>query len=190
MATDVEICSNALLLLGAEPISSFTEESEDAGRCANIYPLAKAEVLRAHNWNCCTRRKILSPETTTPDFDWRYQFARPSGWIRTLQVGYADQPLDYVTEGTKILANTNVLPIVYVADVSEGEWDALLVSVMVKRMELALAYPVTKSTSLRDSLKMEFYAKGVGVLAKAMTVDGQENPAESWGDSPLIQVRG
>jgi hypothetical protein len=53
-----------------------------------------------------------------------------------------------------------------------------------------LAYPITKSTSLRDSLKQEFYAKGVGIFARAKTVDGQENPPEDWNDSPFLNVRG
>jgi len=190
MATDVEICSNALLLLGAKPIASFQEVSDAARICANIYPLAKRDILRKHNWNCATKRVVLSPETTAPAFDWSYQFARPSDWLRTIQVGYQGQELEYVIEGVRLLANTNVLPLVYVAEVTEGEWDSLLTQVMVKRMEMDLAYPITKSTSLRDSLKQEFYAAGVGVLAQAKTIDGQENPPESWNDSPFLQVRG
>lgn len=190
MATDVEICSNALLLLGDKPIASFADGTPRAAICANVYGLAKADILRRHPWNCALKRVILSPESTAPAFDWKYQFARPSNWLRTLQVGYQDQMLDYVIEGVRFLANTNVLPLVYVANVTEGEWDALLISVMVKRMEMDLAYPITKSTSLRDSLKQEFYANGIGVLAQAKTIDGQENPPESWGDSPFLQVRG
>jgi hypothetical protein len=190
MASDVEICSNALLLLGARTIASFTEVSDAAKLCANIYPLAKRDILRRHNWNCCLKRVVLSPEVTNPAFDWKYQFARPNNWLRTIQVGYRGDELEYVMEGVRILANTNVLPLLYVADVTEGEWDSLLVNVMVKRMEMDLAYPITKSTSLRDSLKQEFYAKGVGVLAQAKTIDGQENPPEDWNDSPFLQVRG
>lgn len=190
MATDVEICSSALLLLGDNPIASLAESSPRARICANVYPLAKADILRRHPWNCATKRVILAPESTPPDFDWAYQFARPSNWLRTVQVGYRDNPLDYTVEGVRLLANTNVLPFVYIANVTEGEWDSLLTSVMIKRMEADLAYPITKSTSLRDSLKQEFYQPGIGVLAQAKTIDGQENPPEDWGDSPFLQVRG
>lgn len=190
MASSIEICSAALLLLGDNTIASFTETASRARLCANLYPLAKRAVLRAHPWNCTIRRVILAPEAATPTFDWGYQFARPSGFLRLLQVGYDGAPLDYVVEGVRILANTNVLPIVYQSEVTEGEWDALLTDVMIKRMELDLAYPITKSTSLRDSLKQEFYQPGVGILARAKAVDGQENPPESWDDSPFLRVRG
>ncbi len=60
---------------------------------------------------------------------------------------------------------------------------------MTARMRLALAYPVTKSASLRDSMKEEFYRRGSGVLAMARAQDGQENPPEDWSDSPLLQAR-
>lgn len=190
MATDVEICSNALLLLGAAPISSLTENTTAGRICANTYKLAKLDILRRHPWNCAIRRVVLAPENVTPAFEWKYQFLRPTNWLRTLQVGYGGYSLEYAMEGTRIMANTNQLPLKYVADVTEGEWDTLLTHVMIKRMEMDLAYPITKSTSLRDSLKQEFYAKGVGVLAQAKTVDGQENPPEDWNDSPFLTVRG
>lgn len=190
MATDVEICSNALLLLGAAPIASLSENTPAGRICANTYALAKLDILRRHPWNCCVKRVVLAPEVSQPPFDWKYQFARPSNWLRTLQVGYRGQQIDYAMEGVRIMANVNVLPLLYVANVTEGEWDSLLTHVMVKRMEMDLAYPITKSASLRDSLKQEFYAKGVGVLAQAKTIDGQENPPEDWNDSPFITARG
>lgn len=190
MATDVEICSNALVLLGDDPIASLADGTPRAKACANIYALARADILRRHPWNCAIRRVILAPESATPPFDWKYQFARPDGWLRTVQIGYRDQQLDYAVEGVRIMANTNVLPMVYIANVTEGEWDALLTSVMIKRMEVDLAYPITKSTSLRDSLKQEFYQPGLGVLSQAKTIDGQENPPQDWNDSPFLNVRG
>lgn len=189
MASSVEICSSALLLLGDSPIASFTESTARARYCANLYPIAKRAILRAHPWNCAIKRVNLAPESTTPAFGWRYQFARPSGWLRTIQVG-EDGELEYQMEGVRFLANTNVLPLVYVEEVSESSWDALLTDLMVKRMEMDLAYPITKSTSLRDSLKQEFYQPGVGVLARAKAVDGQENPPEDWNDSPFLSIRG
>jgi hypothetical protein len=190
MASDVEICSNALLLLGDSPIASFTEGTLRSRYCANLYPIAKRAILRAHPWNCTIKRVILAPEASTPAFDWGYQFVLPSGFLRLLQVGEAANPIDYSFEGSRILADTNVLPIVYVKEESEAAWDSLLTDVMVKRMEMDLAYPITKSASLRDSLKQEFYARGVGVLARAKSVDGQENIPESWDDSPFLSVRG
>lgn len=191
MATKEEICTNALMLLGDSPIASFNENTPRARLCANLYPIAKRAILRAHPWNCAQRRVQLAPLASAPAFDWRFQFALPGDFLRVVQVGQSwTAGEDYLIEGNRILANTSVLPLVYVAECTESVFDSLLTGVMVKRMELDLAYPITKSTSLRESLKEDFYRKGTGVLAQAKAVDGQENPPESWGDSPFISVRG
>lgn len=189
MATDVTICSAALLKLGDEPIANLNEPTRRAKLCANIYPLAKLEVLRSHPWNCAVKRVVLTQLAETPASDWAYQFALPGDFLRLMQVGYVGDPLDYSFEGGRVLANVATLPIVYVADVTEGKFDSLLVQVMTLRMEMELAYPITKSTSLRDSLKQEFYAPAIGVLARAKNIDGQENPPEDWSYSTLIESR-
>lgn len=189
MATDITICSNALMLLGDDPIASLADNTKRATLCANLYPIARKEILRAHPWNCLITRVQLAPRSDTPPFGWSKWFNKPGDWIRTLGVGRDGCQDDYVSEGGRFLANTNVLSLIYTADKLEGDWDDLLVSVMTKRMELALAYPITKSTSLKDSLEGALYSRA-GILAMAKRIDGQESPPEDFGDSPLISIRG
>jgi hypothetical protein len=191
MATAVQICSNALMLLGDDPIASLSEDTPRARFCANLYPIARADILRSHPWNCLVTRVLLTPRTDTPPFgNWSAWFDKPGGFLRVLSVGDDDCPEDYSFESNRFLANTSSLKLKFLEDKTEGLWDANLTNLMVKRMELDLCYPITKSTSLRDSLKSEYHAKGVGVLARAKSVDGQENPPDTFGDSPMIQVRG
>lgn len=186
MATSISICSAALLLLGDSPIADFAENTKRATICANVYPLARLEMMRAHPWNCCVKREVLSPLAAAPAFEWPYQFTLPGELLRILQVGYDGAPQEYRVEGRRILARSNVLRIVYLADVPEGSWDSLLVETMTKRMVKDLAYPITKSASLGEAKAREFEI----AFKRAKAVDGQENPPEDWADSPFIQVRG
>lgn len=189
MATDVEICSSALMLLGDAPIASLADTTPRAVICANIYQIAKRDILRSHPWNCAIRRVVLAPLSTAPvGGEWAAQFTLPGACLRVLDCGvYGEE--DYLLEGNKILANTSTLVLRYVEDIAENVFDANLVCVMVKRMEMDLAYPITKSTSLMESLRQEFHARSVGVLAKAKTSDGQEYPSQTYGDSPVLAVR-
>lgn len=188
MTTDVEICSNALMLLGAAPIASLAETSKQARLCANIYPNARLDVLRRHNWNCAVWRVNLAPLAgTPPGGEWSHWFARPGDWVRTLSV--LPDGLDYDFEGNRILANSSSITLRYVRDIGEGTWDAHLVDVMVKRMLKDLAYPITKSASLAELKAKEYHE----ALRTAKTIDGQERPADSLdadGASPFISVRG
>lgn len=187
MATDVSICSAALALLGDVPISSLSEpNNRRATLCSSIYTLAKADLLRAHPWNCLTKRVVLSPMSTAPEFEWGYQFQLPGDCLRVLAVGYDDAPEDYVLEQNRIKARSSTLRLRYQQALGEGYWDANLVDVMTKRMVRDLAYPITKSASLAEVKAREYEM----AFKRARAVDGQENPPEEWSDSPFLSARG
>lgn len=186
MSSKVSICSNALLLLGAKPISSLSQAGDHATLCSNLYDSVRDDILRLHSWNCATKRVILAPLTTAPDFDWDHQFQLPGDWLRTIQVGYADQTMSYRSEGQRILANESALPFVYIFrnDV-ESSWSSNLVKLMERAMAAEMAYPVTKSTSLADSMAQRF-ANSIK-LAKA--IDGQDDPPEEFDAGTLVTSR-
>ena len=126
MATDVSICSNALLLLGDNTIAALSPpDPTDAGTlCANLYPQVRDWILRQHSWNCAVKRVVLAPDVTPPAFDYSFQFSIPDDWLRTLQVGQRDQGVDYQMEGRKILCDEAVFYLVYVfKNTVEGTYD-------------------------------------------------------------------
>lgn len=182
----VSICSNALLMLGDAPISSFEENNDRTRLAANLYAMRRDRVLRSHPWNCATKRVILSPDETPPEFGWSYQFQLPADWLRTLHVGATDAGDEFAIEGRKILMNRNACYLRYIwrNDV-EATWDALLVDAMTEVMKATFAYAITKSTSKEELVE----AIVQRVLKQARNIDGQENPSESLGDFPLLANR-
>jgi hypothetical protein len=182
----VSICSNALLLLGAAPLSSLEEDTDHARLCLNLYPTVRDDILRLHPWNCATKRLILAPLATPPEFDFGYQFQLPGDWLRTIQVGNKRNPLEYRMEGRKILADTNTLPFVYVfQNTEEATWSSNLVHVVELGMAAKMAYAVTSSASMRDSMRDEFARE----LKAAKGIDGQDDPPEEFGAGMLVESR-
>ena len=93
----------------------------------------------------------------------------------------------YKVEGRNILAAGTSLPIEYVYRAPETVFDSKLVELLTARMAWKLAYPVTQSTSLRETLANEYKA----MAAVARNIDSQENPAQALSDDfPLIAGRG
>lgn len=183
MASEVSVCSNALLMLGAKPISSLVPGGEgNADRvqlAANLWPLVRDDLLRAHPWNCAVKRRVLSPDATAPAFDYSARFLLPEDWLRTLQVGEDGNPIDYRAEGRYLLAEGNALPLVYVSrneDVSS--WDTALISVATARMAAAMAYAVTQSASLAEAMER----KAEMAFKRATAEDGQDEPPYTLGD--------
>lgn len=193
MATEVSISSNALLRLGGEPISSFNE-ADPAGSniervrlAVNLWPTVRRLMLRAHYWNCAIKRVLLSPDSTPPEFGYTNRFQRPADWLRTLQVGESPQDkIDFVTEGNYFLCDEDAFPLVYIYDnTNPATYDAALVACMEAAMSWAMCYPVTKSTSLRETLAGELKDQ----LALARAIDGQDDPPQTLGDFPLYASR-
>lgn len=193
MATEVSISSNALLRLGADPISSFDEADntgsniERARLASNLWPTVRRAVLRGHPWNVATKRVLLSPDLTPPAFGFANRFLRPSDWLRTIAVGPDESDrVNYRTEGEYILCDDATFHLVYIFDnVNPTTYDASLVAAMELGMCAALAYPVTKSTSLAEALAGELRL----MLRDARTLDAQDDPAETLGDFPLYRSR-
>lgn len=181
MTSSVSICSNALLALGAHPINDFDEDTDHARLCANLYPTVRNKLLRAHPWNCAIKRVVLSPV-----FGYGYQFSLPGDLIRVLSVGEPRDDIDYRIEGSRLLANVDVIRLRYIfRNEDESTWDAALVDVAEMMMQSKLAYAVTGSASLRDSLAQE----AALLLKQAKAVDGQEDPPEELGGYPTYESR-
>jgi len=191
MTTAVSICSNALMMLGKTPIASFTEGTDKATYCANLYPVMRDSLLRKHYWNCAMKRVLLSPLAELPAFGYSNQFQLPEDFLRLYEVGMSGRfggfIREYQLENRMILANAEALPLRYVwRNENPDNWDAALVQVATAQMAAVLAYPITQSTSLRDSMKEEAARE----LRDAKAIDGQENPSETLGDEfPLLAGR-
>lgn len=187
MATsEVQVCSNALLMLGAKPINSFDDESDRALLVSNLWANCRDGVLRAHPWNCAKDRVQLAPEATAPAFDYAYRFALPSDCLRVLSVGEEGETPKFKIERRRILFDEAVLNLGYVfrnEDVTT--WDALLVEAAEAYMAMTAAYPITKSASVQEAMASLYKFK----LQQARAIDGLEEPTDQVGDFPLLAVR-
>ncbi|WP_338615542.1 hypothetical protein [Pigmentiphaga sp. CHJ604] len=187
MALSAEICSSALVALGDKPIHSLEEQQDRAITCAAVYDTVRDALLRAHPWNCCTRRVILSPLAEEPAFDFKYQFSRPADWLRTIQVGHQHCPIPYRSEGRRILAHVDALPLVYIwRNEDESSWDSLLVELMELAIKARIAYAITKSSTEREVALNEYQQR----LKQAKAIDGQDDPPEEFAqETDLLEAR-
>lgn len=186
MSSAVSICSNALLALGAHPINSLEEATDYARTCANLYPVVRNDLLRRHPWKCAIKRVQLSPLSRAPAFGFGYQFPLPSDLIRVLSAGGVPAGLNYRIEGHHLLADVPLVQLSYVfRNEDEATWDATLVNLAEAVMAAKLAYPVTGSASLRDSLIQE----AAYLLRQARAIEGQSEPPSQLDGFPTFEAR-
>ena len=77
--TSIDLASNALLLIGEETISSFTDDSTAALVAANLYELTFESLLTLHPWRFASTQVTLSRLTATPVSEWSYAYRHRFG---------------------------------------------------------------------------------------------------------------
>ena len=186
MASVIDICSNALLLVGAQTISALDEGNDRARLVANLYDGVKNAVIRSHPWNCCIKRVALAPLSESPAFDYAYQFLLPPDCAKILQVGEYRQEIDYRIEAGCILADETAVFLKYVSkDIDESQFDDLLSDAIMYAMASRVAYPLTQSATLQQTMEQKLAM----VMREARSVDGQDDPPETLGDNALVNSR-
>ena len=73
--TKIDICARALVMIGAQPITSFTDGSTEALVANNVYEDITKAALTRHKWRFATTQKQISLLTNAPvgRYDYAYQ---------------------------------------------------------------------------------------------------------------------
>lgn len=178
----LDICNQALLLLGEVAMTALDEDSKAARLCSQFYNPCRNATLRAFPWRCATTRATLSTPDATPPWGYEYAFNLPSDCLRLLEL---DDPLiNYRIEGSQLLTNEDSINIKYIKLVTDATlYDSLLVEALSALLAARLAYPLANSATLSQQM-MQIYQ---GVLTSARGTDyveqgEDEEPGCSWLD--------
>lgn len=185
MASQIEISNFALIALGADPISSLSEQTQEAISINIAWDISRKTLLRAHPWNFAIKRAELAQSASNPLYGYAYRYAIPSDFLRILQV-YADT--DYKLESGFILTNSPRAQLKYIADVKDtSQWSADFTDLMVEKLKAELAYVVTRDKALVETYTNLFSIK----LNQARWADASEDIEDPflYNQSDLIGVR-
>ena len=82
----VQIANIALNNLGDKTISAFSDKSAQAFATKDRLTDIINSVLRAHPWNCMTKRDTLTQLGTTPKYKFDYAYSLPTDSLRVLSL--------------------------------------------------------------------------------------------------------
>ena len=191
MATEVSICSNALRILGDDPITSLTDDTERARLCNSLYEPARDAVLRSHPWNFAITRATLAQLSTTPAYEYAYQYSLPTDpyCLRVLSMEYQDYvfKIEHLAgTGRVLLTDESSAKILYIARVSDtAQFDSLVVDTLTAKMASELSFPVTNSVTLQAQMQILYQLK----LSEARSIDGQEGFMDDLVSDTLTDFR-
>lgn len=186
MASFVEITSNALRLLGDDPITSLSDDSERARLVNALYEEVRDEVTRAAMWNCAKDRQILASLATTPAFGWSFYHQLPSDCLRVVDVLSGDIRVEHELEGRKLMTDESTVNLIFLKKITDpNDMDSLFIGAYTAKLAAELAEPVTGSRSLAEQMWQLYERK----VREARTIDSQEGTVSNLDIQQLVDAR-
>lgn len=197
--TDVELCKQALLVLGAKEIQSFSDGTDRATLCANLYPEKKEYMLTTHKWNFARAKKKLAQKTSAPLSEYDNAFSLPSQMLAGPHSVFVDSDAKGTIQewdifGSDLYTDHSEIWIDYTKDVDENDFPPYFVELMKYAMAEELAKAVTDETTTQRSLYDKVYGTAGdntdgGLLGKAKRLDAFSRPTQIIQDDPLTEAR-
>jgi hypothetical protein len=186
--TALELCSRALLRLGAPAIASFTEGTAEAEVAAGLYPGVRDALLASHPWSFATAQAALPRLAGAPAADHAHAFQLPTAFLRVLSAGApgSGRGLRYRLLEDRLHTDAPQVTLTYIFRPNEGGFPPFFASALVARLSAEFCIPLTESTSRAQML----FAQAESELRAARRADSQQATAHALEHFPLIQVRG
>lgn len=197
-ASNVAIANLALTKLGDLRILNLTDNTKPAREVNAVFDMARDYLQRRFSWRYCIKRANLAADSSTPLWDWSYQYQIPVDCLRILQVGqwYPSPDLsdlistggqEYVLEGKYILSNqAGPLKLRYLSRVTDPvQFDTAFDMAFSAYLAYLVAEPLTASAEQKQMAYNDYR----NAIKDAVIANAIENPPESLADQTWILAR-
>jgi hypothetical protein len=203
--TKLTICNDALLMLGAAEMTSFTEGTDSAKICDRLYDDLKKYILSIYPWSFAKKKVQLARISDTPTTEWLYAYALPADMIGTPKAVFESSTAGtrqsqefelYYIDQQRLLTDYTAVYIDYVADIDESRFPEFFVYMLRHALAADFAEPLTDQIQKADYFRALAFGSpaenGRGGLFRQCTqadAQGQRNQALGNNSFDLIEVR-
>jgi hypothetical protein len=184
---DIALCTRALVRLGAQPISSFTDGSAESEICGALYAPMRDSLLSAYGWSFATGQVELTQLDETPIAEYQKAYALPNDFLRALSAGnnVKARGMDYRIMRGKLYANADKVILTYIFRPDESEFPPFFDSALISKLAAEFCIPLTENTSRFET----FYKLAETEFARARQIDAQQDRPGRIENFPLTDVR-
>lgn len=174
--TQLSICNEALVLIGAGKIASLAGNDARAIASSTLYTPALEETLAAHRWRFASAAAVMTRDGAAPDTRWEASYALPAGVHVVHGVFVQDQPIAFDRFADKIHCNAAATDTVIV-EVTTAVSDTLWPAYFSACVRLKLAAQFALAIAADANMASVFEGKFVRQMAQARLLDSQGRTA-------------
>jgi|TARA_R110000850_G_scaffold65484_1_gene146436 hypothetical protein len=184
----VDICSRALILIGAEPITSFDDGNNEALISSSMYEDVAQSALVNTRWRFATNQLVLNRLSDAPTgrYEASYQMPSDSLMIHALTVNgfniefqtYSDNLFCDADASDQVIAD-------YTYRVLEQYWPSYFIMSVQFQLASVFAISLARDASLSQLMDQ----KAAFLMAKARGVDSQSQTNRKLDTSRFISNR-
>lgn len=183
----IDICSRALILIGAEPITSFEDDTSEALIAGNMYEDIARTNLTSTRWRFATNQAVLNRLSDAPTgrFDSAYQLP---DYLFLHAVTVRDFQIEYNVYGSKVFCDADpadVLIADYTYRADEVNWPSYFSVCVEYAMAVVFATALIRDTSLASLMSNQYEF----LMAKARSTDSQQQTTRKIITSRFITNR-
>lgn len=185
--TALDLCSRALVKLGATPIQSFDEDVAEAQLAALLYAGLRDDLFSLYPWSFA-RRESLLPRLYEDSLAGQIAFQLPTDFIRAIGVQGGGNALPYRLYQRQLWleeSDTTRVLLHYISRVDEASFPPFFATALVDRLALEFCLPLTESPSRAEALSRQAEAS----FRNAKQVDAQQQTPLALQGFSLISVR-
>jgi hypothetical protein len=193
MASQVQICNQALTKVGEQRITSLADGTKQANVMSAIYDVKRDAELAAQPWTFAIRRAQLPASAVAPSFGWTYAYPLPADYLALVEVGEdyvfydSDTGALFQVEGTDsgpVILTDQAAPLEvrYIARVTNpGLYPPLFVEALACRLAAESCESLTQNLSKRQAAWDERkQAIREAKRVNAIEQPPRQPPASSW----------
>jgi hypothetical protein len=183
----IDLCSQALVKIGGNPIQSFDEGTAEATIAAQLYPTLRDALISAHRWNFALGQARLARLAAVPVADYAYAYQLPPDMLSIVSAGANERGrgLTYRLAEQRLHTDSTEVYLTYTFLPAPALFPPFFSLALVARLAAEFAIPLTESTTRWDGLRQvaEFEFR------RARLIDSQQDTPETVEDFVLVAVR-
>lgn len=187
-SSPIDVCSRALILIGADPITSFDDNTNEALISSNMYEDVARSSLVNSRWRFATNQALLNRISAAPTGRYDAAYQLPDGWLMTHAVTVNDNLIEYQTYGNKLFCNespNSKLILDYTYRANEQDWPSYFTIALQYELASVFAIGLARDQSLAQLMSSQAQLS----MIRARTLDSQQQTSRKLNTSRFISNR-